>query len=240
MADDPVAELYGLPLNDFVPGRNALARDLRKSGDTERAAEVAKLKRPSVAAWAVNQLARRNRKELDLLLDAGHRLRTGQLQAMEKGEQARFDAARQDHDRAVRELVADARELLAGERAATTDQMISSIERTLRYASIDEEHRAELASGTLTTEVEAPGFGAFAGIALPPPQAAAKPKRESAREQKARLTTAQDELKAAQKREREAKRQVAKVEKELTHAREALEAAEAETLAADARVRDVT
>ena len=34
--------------------------------------------------------------------------------------------------------------------------MMSSIERTLRYASIDEEQRAVLASGRLTEEVDAP------------------------------------------------------------------------------------
>ena len=100
MADDPVAQLYGLPLNDFVPGRDALARELRREGDKERAAEVAKLE-AGVAAWAVNQLARRNRKELDLLLDAGHRLRTGQEEALKGGDRGKFEAARSEHDRAI-------------------------------------------------------------------------------------------------------------------------------------------
>ena len=167
MADDPVAELYGLPLEEFVPARNALARDLRKDGDKERAAEVAALKRPSVAAWTVNQLARRNRKELDLVLDAGHRLRTGQVEALEKGDPAKFEAARRDHERAIGDLVRAARGLLASERGTSSDQMVASIERTLRYASIDEEQRPVLASGRLVEEVEATGFDAFAGMALP-------------------------------------------------------------------------
>ncbi len=191
MADDEVAQLYGLPLNEFVPRRDALARELRKADDRERAAEVGKLKRPTVAAWAVNQLARRNRKDLDLLLDAGHRLRTGQVQAVESGDASQFEKARGDHERAVRKLLGDAREVLAEERGAASDQALSSIERTLRYASIDDEHRAELASGTLTTEVEAPGFGAFAGMALPPQAPSSKPKRESASEHRARVTAAQ-------------------------------------------------
>src|SRR5580765_4234515 len=164
MAEDQVAQLYGLPPNEFVPHRDVLVRELRKAGDKDRAAEVAKLKRPTVGAWAVNQLARRNRKELDLLLDAGHRLRTGQVHALESGDQAQFEKARRDHEQAIRQLVAAARELLAEERGSATDQALSSIERTLRYASIDDEHRPALASGTLTTEVEAPGFGALSGI----------------------------------------------------------------------------
>src|SRR4051794_38613028 len=177
MADDPVAELYGLPLDEFVPARNTLARDLRKDGSKDRAAEVAKLKRPSVAAWAVNQLARRNRKELDLLLDAGHRLRAGQLEALEKGDSAKFEQARREHERAIRDLVAAARELLASERGTASDQMVSSIERTLRYASTDEEQRPMLASGRVVEEAEATGFDAFAGMAFqPPPPAKAKAK----------------------------------------------------------------
>ncbi len=240
MADDEVAQLYGLPLNEFVPRRDALARELRKAGDRERAAEVGKLKRPTVGAWAVNQLARRNRKDLDVLLDTGHRLRSGQLHALETGDASQFEKARGDHERAVRKLLSDARDVLAGERGTASDQALSSIERTLRYASIDDAHRPALASGTLTTEVEAPGFGAFAGMALPPQSQPSEPKRESASEQRARLTAARAELKDAQKREREAKQRIAKAEKELADAQEALEAAAAETRDAEERLRDVT
>jgi hypothetical protein len=240
MANDEVAQLYGLPLNEFVPRRDALARELRKAGDRKRAAEVAKLKRPTVAAWAVNQLARRNRKDLDLLLDAGHRLRTGQVQALESGDPSQFEKARRDHERAVHGLVAEARNLVAKERGASSDQALSSIERTLRYASIDDEHRAELASGTLTAEVEAPGFGAFAGMALPTQAAPSKPKRASASEHRERVSAARADLKDAQKRERDAQRRVATAEKDLAAANEELAAAEAEAREAEARLRDVT
>jgi hypothetical protein len=225
MAEDPVAQLYGLPLNDFVPGRDALARELRREGEKEHAAEVARLKRPSVAAWAVNQLARRNRKELDLLLDAGHRLRTGQEEALKGGDRGTFEAARGDHERAVRDLLGAARELLADERGSASDQMLSSIERTLRYASIDDEHRPALASGRLTEEVEAPGFGAFAGMALLPgpqprpapkadrskqePRAKPKPDRTAASDaRKARVAEAQAALKLARERERDARQEL--------------------------------
>src|SRR5262245_741604 len=238
MAHDEVAQLYGVPLDEFVPRRNVLAGELRKAGDKERAAEVAKLKRPTVAAWAVNQLARRNRKDLDLLLDAGPRVRTGQVEALERGDPAQFEQARRDHERAVLGLVGAARDLLASERGAATDQTLSSIERTLRYASIDDEHRPALASGTLTVEVAAPGFGAFTGISLP--ARAPAPKRESAREHKARIAAAEADLKEARKREQEAHRRVAAAEKELAGAEDALAAAQANTREAEERLRDVT
>jgi hypothetical protein len=264
MAEDPVAQLYGLSLEEFVPARNELARELRREGDKERAAEVAKLKRPSVAAWAVNQLARRNRKELDLLLDAGHRLRTGQLEALETGDREKFEAARRDHDRAVHDLVDAARDLLGSERAATSDQMLSSIERTLRYASIGEEERAALASGRLTAEVDAPGFGAFTGMALPaapPPRpapsrgrdqaATAPPKRggparpDAARERRERVAAAQEAVKAARERERKARealrqaeRTARKAEQEFRRASAGRAAAQDELDAASAATQE--
>ena len=42
MSDD----LYGLPLADFVPARNALAKELKAAGRRDEAAEVAKLAKP--------------------------------------------------------------------------------------------------------------------------------------------------------------------------------------------------
>ena len=48
-ADDRIDELYQLPLEEFTPARNALAKEL---GD----GDIKKLEKPNVAAWAVNQL----------------------------------------------------------------------------------------------------------------------------------------------------------------------------------------
>lgn len=52
-------ELYGLPLDRFVPERGGLAKALRGDGRREEAAEVAEvagLRTPSVAAWAVKRV----------------------------------------------------------------------------------------------------------------------------------------------------------------------------------------
>src|SRR5262245_53136433 len=64
-------DLYGLPLEQFVPERAALAKALRADGDRDEAARVAKLPKPSVAAWAVNQLVRTQRAAVEELFDAG-------------------------------------------------------------------------------------------------------------------------------------------------------------------------
>ena len=52
-------ELFDLPPTEFIAARDALAKQLKADGDAGAAAEVKALRRPSVAAWAVNQVARR-------------------------------------------------------------------------------------------------------------------------------------------------------------------------------------
>ncbi len=67
-------ELYGLPLERFVPERAALVKALRAEGRREDAAQVAKLRKPSVAAWAVNQLVRTQGRAAAELFAAGDAL----------------------------------------------------------------------------------------------------------------------------------------------------------------------
>jgi hypothetical protein len=57
-AEDAVAGLYQLPVAEFVAARDQLVRQLRAAGDREAARRVAALRRPSISAWAANQLAR--------------------------------------------------------------------------------------------------------------------------------------------------------------------------------------
>ncbi len=69
--EDELDRLYGVPLAEFVGERTRLATALRKEGRRAEAEQVKELRKPSVSVWTVNQLARRHRKDLDLLLDAG-------------------------------------------------------------------------------------------------------------------------------------------------------------------------
>ena len=74
--DDAADRLYGLPLEDFIAERDATAKALRKDGDKEAAAAVAKLPKPSQVAWVANQLGRAG---ADDLLAAGDAIREAQL-----------------------------------------------------------------------------------------------------------------------------------------------------------------
>src|ERR671927_1493124 len=70
-----VDALYGVPLEEFTPARDALAKDLRGKGEREGAESVKGLPKPSTAAWVVNQLARTQGSEVQALLDAGRAMR---------------------------------------------------------------------------------------------------------------------------------------------------------------------
>jgi len=69
-----IDDLYGAPFDRFVPQRTELAKTLRKDGRRDEAAEVAALRKPSVAAWAVNQLIRTQARSVKDLFGAGDAL----------------------------------------------------------------------------------------------------------------------------------------------------------------------
>jgi hypothetical protein len=84
-ADNPdgaLVALYRLPLAEFVAARDQLARRLRTAGDRDAARRVAGLRRPSISAWAANQLAQVAPSAMAELLDAGAALTQAQHDAL--------------------------------------------------------------------------------------------------------------------------------------------------------------
>lgn len=79
--DAAVAALYRAPHDEFVAERKRLAKELTTAGDKSGAALLAKLSRPSVSAWATNQLYAHDRSAFDELFASAARLREGDLEA---------------------------------------------------------------------------------------------------------------------------------------------------------------
>ena len=65
--DALAAELLARPLKEFTAYRNARAKELKASGQTDLAGWVSALKKPSLPLWATNRLAGRERALLDEL-----------------------------------------------------------------------------------------------------------------------------------------------------------------------------
>lgn len=175
MVDDDAAavggvadELYAVDPADFVAARTDLVRRLRAAKQRDVAAEVAKLRRPSPAAWAVNQLVRTQRGDVEDLIRLGEELRQAQERALggAGGDDLRH-AARARRD-AVAALTAGAARLLAT-RGGGVDAHLPGVTATLEAASLDAALGAAVLEGRLSTELEPPsGFGELPfGVALP-------------------------------------------------------------------------
>src|SRR6185436_12551541 len=76
--EDDVDALFRLPLAEFTGARNGLASQLKKSGRSDEAARVKALAKPSVSAWAVNQLFWNHREAFDQLIASGERFHKAQ------------------------------------------------------------------------------------------------------------------------------------------------------------------
>src|SRR5262249_20407477 len=126
--DEALDHLYGVEPDAFVAERKRLARELKGAGDREAADAVAKARKPTVSAWALNQLARAHRRDVDLLLDAGHRLRQAQEGVVGGADREAYERAQKTERDALRRLTEQAADLLGGASA----QALSQISSTLR------------------------------------------------------------------------------------------------------------
>ena len=118
--DNDIDRLYVAPREEFVRERDALVRTLRAAGDRDAAAEVGALRKPTLVAWTVNQLAHKERRDIDLLLDAGKRIIDAQESSIAKGGRADLDAAQASLRRAISGLTAQASAILGPEASKTT------------------------------------------------------------------------------------------------------------------------
>lgn len=159
--DDRVTRLYGLPLEQFTPERNALAAQLRVEGDGATAAEVGTLRKPTAAAWAVNQLVRAEADLVEALLGAGGELRQAHRQAASGKRAEQLRAAADAERAAVDALVRRAPAVLGRSVGAG---LAESIRNTLHAASSDDEARELVRTGTLTTDLRPIGLGPAAAV----------------------------------------------------------------------------
>jgi hypothetical protein len=177
--DDPAAvadELYAVDPNDFVAGRTELVRRLRAEKRRDVAAAVAKLRRPTPAAWAVNQLARTRRADLEALLTLGNDLRAAQARALGGADAAKLREAAKARRDAIGALTGTAAGLLAA-RGAGVDAHLPGVTATLEAASLDADYGATVVHGRLSVEADPPsGFG---GLDVDIPERPDRPARES-------------------------------------------------------------
>jgi hypothetical protein len=243
--EDVAGRLYGLPLEDFTRERDAAARELRKEKERDAAAVVAKLPKPTQAAWAANALAREHRDLVDDLLAAADELREAQEAAVAgHGAEALREAAATERA-AVDALMAAAKELKPGGRKPSA-ATLEKLRTTLEAVATDDDVRAALERGRVVEDAEGGGaWGLLAGADVPVSKPRAKrpakrtargkegeePERErkareaalaEVREARARLEA---ELREARAERRSRERELERAEKAADRAAGRLEAA---------------
>jgi hypothetical protein len=145
---DEADELYGLPDAEFTSARDTLAKRLRAEKRREEADAVKALRRPSVAAGAINRAVREY--GADDLLAAGAALREAHEALLSGDGDA---AAVREATARERDAVRDFARLALGDGASQSTE--DKVRATLHAASIDDEVRELLVAGRLERDAEA-------------------------------------------------------------------------------------
>ena len=151
--------LYALAPEDFIAGRDGLAK---ASAEPDRR-RIKALRRPTVAAWLVNQLVRERRESVEELLTLGAELRRAQ-------QTGRADSLRSlgAHRRALTdELVSAAATLATDARRSVTADLLAAVASTLDAAVVDSAMAEQVRSARLTESLSYAGFGAFGLMTVP-------------------------------------------------------------------------
>jgi hypothetical protein len=146
IADD----LYALPLGDFTPARDARAKELK---GTDLAAPVKALKKPSLAAWVVNLLVRRDAEQVEQVLSLGAALRDAAA-GMDGDELRNLTRQRRQLTAAV---TTGARALAAAAGVKVTQAVADQVEGTLTAAMVDARCADAVRSGLLVTALASTG-----------------------------------------------------------------------------------
>lgn len=153
--DEAASELYGRPLAEFVDARNELAKRAKTEGANEAATSIKAMRKPTVAAWVINQLVRASRSDVEDLVALGEQMRTATAES---------DGAK------LRELTAERRAVIdtlqtaakriaidAGQQAG--DVVVAAVNMTLMAAVADPRAGLEVLTGCLAKPLEHVGFG---------------------------------------------------------------------------------
>ena len=209
--DSEIDKLYQLPLDEFTPARNALAK---ATGE----AVIKKLEKPNLAAWAVNQLYWHRRQAYDDFIESAERMR-GEYRKQLGGKSANVTIAEAKHKAALQKAKQAIRELLDAAGAAASDVVMTSIAETLDALPGTDP------PGRLIKPLRRMGFGALDGVPIVVAPKKEKPAEAPAKDDKTERerAMARERLRFAEAAEREAQAAVEKAQRALERAETAHE-----------------
>jgi hypothetical protein len=231
MAGDELDELYRAKPEGFTELRTRLAEAARTRGDAAAVKRISAARKPTTAAWIVNNLVHQNNTAKNRLADLGERLRSAH--------------ASMDGD-LIRELSGEQRRLLDELRQAAFDAAETSgpsaavrndVAATLQAAIADPDVAQRL--GRLTKAERWSGFGEF-GEAAPVSAATrgATARRASTQAPQPAVDDSGDDARVAAREQREAKAALAEAERARADADDELAERQADLAAARLRRND--
>ncbi|MEO5852265.1 MAG: hypothetical protein ABIQ15_07110, partial [Nocardioides sp.] len=156
--------LYAAPLGDFTPARDARVKELK--ADKPLAAAVKALRKPSLSAWVVNLLVRREADQVAQVLSVGRALRDAQ--ASLDGDELR--ALTRQRRQLTAAVTARARGVAADAGVKVTQAVADQVEATLTAAMLDAGAAEAVRSGLLVAALAPSGVDAVdvaAAVAVP-------------------------------------------------------------------------
>lgn len=225
--EDEIDELFKLPVAEFTGARNTLAARLKKEGHANDAERVKLLTKPSVAAWAVNQLYWSHRDAFDQLIATGKRFSHGRVD-MRQSLDVRRDALVQLSDLAT-ELLRD-----AGHNPSpdTIRRVTTTLEALSAYALLSDGPTP----GRLTNDVDPPSFESLASLMSGRSKAPAPSKPPTNARQKAAIIA--DVRKINQAKITAAKASLQDAKRSMSDARARAESLEAAQKKANAEAKE--
>jgi hypothetical protein len=164
-------QLYALGPEEFTGARDDAAKEV--DGDDRKAVKA--LRKPTVAAYVVNMLAREHRDDVEALVALGDDLRKAMAG---KGDIRELTEQRRN---LVRELVHAAPDAADRELTATVEEEVAA---TLEAATADPDLGAAVLSGRLVKPLRYAGFGSLPDlddvVATPLPAGTSTPTKKKA------------------------------------------------------------
>ena len=161
VAPDPAAlaaalnSLYAVPPEEFMAERKRLVAAAKAEGDAALAKEVGTLRKPSLAAWAVNLLAREATDLVDGLADLGGRMRAAQGRL----DTDTLTSLRPERDQLLEEVVRTTVQLVSDAGRSCSAAAQQDVRATAIAALADEQAMVAVASGQLARTLSYSGFG---------------------------------------------------------------------------------
>lgn len=234
---DDIDDLYRVRPEEFVAARDALARRLREEGRKDEAAGVKKRRRPTVVAWAVNQLPVIAGAELDRLLDESNLLREAQQEAL-TGNAKDLRRATDERRRTI-DALADRAATRLVESGVSDARHEHEISVTLDAASLDIHAADNLRAGRLERELERSGFVFPSDWSPPADEDGTRAEEEAQREREERRARAERDVRRARDRLDAAQEEVDRLSRRLTRAEKERDDAEEAVREAEDRLREL-